>query len=472
MELPDIEPRELRSLEKARTVVVKLFNFIEGLHKQNQQLVNKIQQLEKELDRLKKRSGKPQFGNDKKARSYSTEILLRERKPSEKAAKQIAVDRRERLPEVEVCQCGSREFGLVRTWNKLVQGLIIRRDNVLYLGRDKRCLNCGRQYSSQLPEGVSGHQFTPQLKSWLSVFKYDCQMSELRIKRFLAGIGVQISTAHINEIILANGKSLSQGYGHLRAWGLKLSWYFHSDATGFIRQMIAGKQRIREHLNFVGHQFLSVFKITRKYNSQSLAGKVYTKRLLKQISVTDDASPNGRRMPIDRKQLCWVHEIRHYCKLSPQVRIHQQELKQILNQLRSWYRQAKNYGRDPTGEIKRQLEQEFDELVAQQVDYEELANRLKLTGKKKSRLLLFLDYPGIPIQNNLAERDLRPAVQMRKLTGGTKSIAGNQSFERHMSVIQTAHKQGLNVFDTVHGLIMGTFDPFLLTRKTLPVPSL
>ena len=107
-------------------------------------------------------------------------------------------------------------------------------------------------------------------------------------------------------------------------------------------------------------------------------------------------------------------------------------------------------------------------ITCQQVSYGALANRLRLTERKKNRLLLFLDYTGIPIENNLAERDLRPAVIIRKLSGGTKSETGNRSFERHMSIIQTAHKQNLNIFDTLHGLITGTFDPFILTRKTLP----
>jgi len=446
-------------------------NLIEELIKYIYQLSNKIEEQEKELAKFRKQSNKPQMWDGKPVTEYSTKKVLRTKKRGKKVAKQVKIDDHKQLPEVEECECGSREFVLVRTWNKLVQGLIIKRNNVKYYGRDKRCKTCGKLHRSQLPEGVNGHQFSPHLKSWLSVFKYECRMSEGLIKRFLAGIGVQISTTHINEIILENSNKLNNGYGHLRGWGLKLSWYFHSDATGFTRQAVKTGQRIKEHLNFVGHQFLSVFKITRRYNSMSLADKVYTNQLLKQISITDDASPNGKKMPIKRKQLCWVHEIRHYCKLAPKVRVHQKELKQILQQIRKWYKQAKNYGRDPTVSNRQELEQTFDEITNQVVQYEELAKRITLTHRKKSRLLLFLEYPGIPIQNNLAERDLRPAVLMRKLTGGTKSIAGNKSFERHMSVIQTAHKQGLNVFDTVHGLIMGTLDPFILTRKTLPAPS-
>ena len=95
-------------------------------------------------------------------------------------------------------------------------------------------------------------------------------------------------------------------------------------------------------------------------------------------------------------------------------------------------------------------------------------HRLYLTQKKKKRLLLFLDYPGLPIENNLAERDLRPVVILRKLMGGTRSTEGDRSFERHMSIIHTTRKQGLNMFGTMHGLLTGTLDPSVLTKKTLP----
>src|SRR5438876_11484159 len=110
-------------------------------------------------------------------------------------------------------------------------------------------------------------------------------------------------------------------------------------------------------------------------------------------------------------------------------------------------------------------------MMDQETGYAELDNRLALTGKKRERLLLFLDHPEIPIENNLAERDVRLSVLFRKLTGGTRSLAGNRSFERHMSVIQTARKQGLHVFNTMHGLLNGELSPFILTKKTLPVAT-
>jgi len=97
--------------------------------------------------------------------------------------------------------------------------------------------------------------------------------------------------------------------------------------------------------------------------------------------------------------------------------------------------------------------------------YEALNHQLSLTKQKRERLLLFLDYPFLPIHNNQCEGDLREFVIIRKISGETKSLAGDRSIERHLSVIQTARKQGLNVFETSNGLLTGTLSPAILTAK-------
>ena len=71
---------------------------------------------------------------------------------------------------------------------------------------------------------------------------------------------------------------------------------------------------------------MSLFTITGTYDGMVLTTKVFTKKALqKVIYVSDDASANGRNLLIVLKQLCWIHEIRHYLKLSPTVKLHRQK---------------------------------------------------------------------------------------------------------------------------------------------------
>jgi len=70
---------------------------------------------------------------------------------------------------------------------------------------------------------------------------------------------------------------------------------------------------------------------------------------------------------------------------------------------------------------------------------ERIANRLR---KQRPHLLTFLDVPGVDPTNNLAERQLRPAVISRKLSCGNKTLAGKHCWEVLASLAATCSQQG------------------------------
>ena len=59
----------------------------------------------------------------------------------------------------------------------------------------------------------------------------------------------------------------------------------------------------------------------------------------------------------------------------------------------------------------------------------------------KREMLTFLDIPGLPADNNQAERDLRYAVILRKLSFQTRSDRGSRTMADMLTVSQTARKQ-------------------------------
>ena len=52
---------------------------------------------------------------------------------------------------------------------------------------------------------------------------------------------------------------------------------------------------------------------------------------------------------------------------------------------------------------------------------------LTLTRQKKPYLLLVLEFPEVPLDNNEAERALREYVVKRKISNGTRTLGGNSS---------------------------------------------
>lgn len=83
-------------------------------------------------------------------------------------------------------------------------------------------------------------------------------------------------------------------------------------------------------------------------------------------------------------------------------------------------------------------------------DADRLAARIR---KYASRLTTFLHNPKVDGTNNAAERALRPAVVMRKITGGSRSESGAQAWAILASIMRTAEQQGLGVMETVRMLL-------------------
>jgi transposase len=429
-----------------------------------------LEQANAEIARLKGQPKKPHFSSKKSSQSVSA--FLREKPDSKKnwhkSVKKgtLPIDEHVTLAGENVCECGSHDFQTIRTKTKVVQGMIIRRNTIAYHAKTKQCNNCGKISNASFPTGTKGLSFDSTIQTLVSYMKFDGRFTHPLLHRFFTGFGIRISYGEITTIMQRNSEKLRPSLQHLRTTGIKLSRYLQSDATGSKRKHKGTGKIFNQHLHILGNSLLSIFKITRRYNAQVMNDLLGSNGRKKPF-VSDDGSPNGECLKCNDKQVCWVHEIRHYKKLFPFFNSHQKLQKKILGQWRKFYHVAKSYGHDPTKKKRAEIEAMFAKITTQKTGYDLLDKQLSLTGKKKDRLLLFLTYPFLPIQNNQCEQDLREFVIIRKISGETKSDAGDRSIERHLSVIQTAKKQGLDVFQTLHGLLIGKLSPEILTAKSV-----
>jgi len=81
-----------------------------------------------------------------------------------------------------------------------------------------------------------------------------------------------------------------------------------------------------------------------------------------------------------------------------------------------------------------------------------LAKRLL---RHQDELFQFVRVDGLPADNNLAERSLRPVVVMRKISGGTRSPAGSATRMALASLFATWRARGLNPFHACFSLLAG-----------------
>jgi transposase len=83
-------------------------------------------------------------------------------------------------------------------------------------------------------------------------------------------------------------------------------------------------------------------------------------------------------------------------------------------------------------------------------DNARLARRLR---KHRDSVLRFLDHDGVDGTNLLAEREVRPAVVVRKLSAGNRTEAGAETHAVLMSVLRTCARQGRDILAAVAALL-------------------
>ena len=83
-------------------------------------------------------------------------------------------------------------------------------------------------------------------------------------------------------------------------------------------------------------------------------------------------------------------------------------------------------------------------------------NLLERFTKNKTEITRFAHDFNVPFDNNLAERDIRNAKVKQKVYGAFRSDKGIKNFAKASSIIGTANKQKLPVFNTIKEIIAGT----------------
>ena len=99
------------------------------------------------------------------------------------------------------------------------------------------------------------------------------------------------------------------------------------------------------------------------------------------------------------------------------------------------------------------LETALDRLLAKDESDPENAKFVKLLRKHRSRLLVFLYHPEVTPTNNAAEREIRPAVVVRKISAGNRSQPGSDTHAILTSVIRTCQQQGQDFLDVSKQLL-------------------
>jgi len=158
----------------------------------------------------------------------------------------------------------------------------------------------------------------------------------------------------------------------------------------------------------------------------------------------------------DELALCWVHEGRHYKKLTPFLDYHRQLLDDFRTKFWQFYHQLQRYRAGPSPNQATLLSQTFDTLFSTVTGYDTLDQRIAKTKTKKNNLLMVLAHPEIPLHNNPAELGARRRVRKRDISFGPRSADGAACWDTFMTLAATAKKLSVSFYAYIHDRVSGT----------------
>ena len=165
-------------------------------------------------------------------------------------------------------------------------------------------------------------------------------------------------------------------------------------------------------------------------------------------------------------QRCWVHMLRDLHKLK-EAHTETAEVLTWVKRVGDLYSEGKTWLTTHLTPTHGECAEKYADLLARVITLGEqyaltdhpcrvLAKRIL---RHQDELFQFVLYPGVPSDNNAAERALRPLVIMRKISGGTRSAEGSKTRLTLFSLFSTWNARNLNPFLHCFGLLQSANAP-------------
>lgn len=177
-----------------------------------------------------------------------------------------------------------------------------------------------------------------------------------------------------------------------------------------------------------------------------MIGKNYSGTLVSDcLSIYDDATPLQHK--------CYSHHLKAVSQAIEKANAPQKEYLERLRLLLQTAMAVKGVKHDKPPDVYKRLcqklERQADELILRERPdalEEKIANRFR---KQRDHLFTFLYHDEVDATNNLAERQLRPAVIARKISCGNKTDKGAHTWQILSSIAATARQQNTSFAENV-----------------------
>ena len=145
------------------------------------------------------------------------------------------------------------------------------------------------------------------------------------------------------------------------------------------------------------------------------------------------------------------------------------KLRRLLGDAIRLWRQKAKLPSEAFASRRQRLQDRLDELIAEPWEDKQAKRLVKRLRRHRNDLFTFLDKPGVPFDNNLAERAIRPAVIIRKNSYANRSQRGADAQAVLMSIYRTLKQRDHDPLRTITDAIrtyLKTGQPPSLPTKT------
>lgn len=173
------------------------------------------------------------------------------------------------------------------------------------------------------------------------------------------------------------------------------------------------------------------------------------------------------------RQTCLVHllrELKHvekYKPTDPDWPAFAKKLRRLIGDAIRLWRQRGELAAGSYASRRDRLHRRLDELIETDWQNGQAKRLVKRLRRHREDLLTFVDREGVPFENNHAERQIRPAVIIRKNSYGNRSEAGADCQAVLMSIFRTLKQRGHHPIRT----IISALRSYLKTGTLPPMPS-
>jgi transposase len=275
--------------------------------------------------------------------------------------------------------------------------------------------------------------------------------------------GLKISPGAIVKQIKRVGKWLEKQYHRLNLV-LRAAGVVHADETGWRTN---GKNGYLWTLTTADH---TLYHIDRSRGAKVIADLLGAAFGQGGQTLVSDFYSVYDQFDCDQ-QKCLTHllrELRDTIARRPELADHE-FFKRCKKLVQDMLRLKKRRGKLKAAQYWHQVElveKRLEELSRRRWDDADADRLTKRLSKYRTKLTTFLHKMEVDGTNNAAERAIRPAVVMRKITGGSRSEEGAKAWAILASVMRTAEQQGKPVLETIKTLLKAEWagkDIMLLT---------